>query len=657
MEIPKHGFIVLGITVALAAGFAVGGFLNRSQSSTTKKLTYTYPEPVTSQETKSKTTDPEAVIASLPILRREESLAKINAWINSPHALAQQFELYDAVGRSKIVDFPSIDTVLLERDDAYSNEARATLIVRWIYDDPASLLRHRYSAENAWRGSAYYNLDTLISNLVSKSVSQTQALLSELEATGANLNYEYRVLYLALQKLPPTEDVKEAMLFAIDGASRVGLSLEQPNPVPAATIADVRAALRPEALAAAPHEARNLFLQLAQSDIDSAIELTFEVEDPNLYSQFLNIALPLYAKSEPQNAVWMVFELFDPKNRATSHAFVNALATAVETDPSTVNALYRSGKAEAETNARLFELLQLGGGYRPGLLPLIARLPDSQFRTQNLNSSLSTLARQNIQQAENWITDNLSGEEAEHFRLSIIGMSFTHDPVAALDLFENAPSSQQKSEAARQLAFQWGNENLQEAIDWATDHSDPNVRKTALQALAARWVESDPEAALAFIERESDADIRRTIQDTISQNILNYRSPSAAIEYLDSLPKDTNTDSFYHQAFNLIAVEDPLAALRAAQDRGPKNRSTNFAYQDIARRWLRLDPEDASRSLLAAGGDIAFSSLNAIAETYRQYDPVALEGLANSITDPELKKAFENTIKQGRQSPDPTLIP
>lgn len=649
MKVPKVAKAAGILGVSFVAGLLAHALSNRSQNSTTDRNVPTNSQIVaTQQDVRTSSFDPQSELAALPLLSNEESLAKLAEWMSSPHALAQQYELYDAVGRTRTEEFPTIDATLLDRDDELSREARATLIARWLYEEPGSLLRHRHNMKGRWRGSAYYNLDTIFRILVSDSVSAAHSLLQQLETDGAELRLEYRELYQALLSLQPSVETKAAMLFAVEGASRVGVSLERDDLQPRISVAEVKEALLPENQAAAPHRARNLFTKLAQSDTDAAMQLALEVDNPEVRDEFLNIALPLYAKSDPANTVWIIGELFEDKRRNAVHGFANALAIALETDPSSVDLWYRSDLSEEEANSRLFEVLQMGAGSRPGLLPLINRLPPSNFRDQHMRAALSSLAYQDVEKAEAWIAQNLDSSTADRFRLDIIGPSYRKDPETTLAFFNSLPNSPEKTEATRQLTAIWANENFGEAIEWATQNPDADVRRMALQTLAHHWVETDLDSAIAFLNSETDPATQQQFRNTISRTVLNYQSPEGALKYLDSLPEGTDNDAFYHQAFDLMAIEDPLAALSAVQDRNLSARSTQYSYQAIARRWLRSDPEVAAPALLSAGGEISSSSLYAIAEAYRSYDPLALEGLSESIADPQLKESFDNAIEQAR---------
>lgn len=140
------------------------------------------------------------------------------------------------------------------------------------------------------------------------------------------------------------------------------------------------------------------------------------------------------------------------------------------------------------------------------ILPLLAELPDDDFRTQTVRSILSRLSQTDPKSALAHGRDLLPpGQETDYFVASTLeNLARTGDPGEALDwAMGNLQAGQGQSDAVRFVMTAWAESAPLAAVERARALPD-KLRDDAYSGIAYRWVEKAPEQVLKYLKSAPD---------------------------------------------------------------------------------------------------------------------------------------------------------
>lgn len=310
-----------------------------------------------------------------------------------------------------------------------------------------------------------------------------------------------------------------------------------------------------------------------------------------------------------------------------------------------------------------------------------------------LRSTIAAWMKQDSSAAITWLL--AQPRDSERSEMSYWFSNFGDNSPAwrrtVADALATNPSVKNRPAALRDLLFQWGSSQPDEALAWLKSLPDPDLRVTLLErasrsyytnnpekslplllampdgdnrtsAIADRlgaWAKINPDAALAWLKDHAAepgvAAASQTVQGALIGEIARD-DPQAAIASWQELSDPKAKDAARRAIMKAWGEKDPASALKWAESQREANSRTYYgADQELVYRWARTDPEAALRwveemaTRLPQGmNHIANDYLQAIGGTWNEKAPRAVTAdLYSKIKDPKLRvDAISNHVRE-----------
>jgi hypothetical protein len=164
------------------------------------------------------------------------------------------------------------------------------------------------------------------------------------------------------------------------------------------------------------------------------------------------------------------------------------------------------------------------------------------------------------------------------------------DPRKAARFAELQPASPRRYLLIRHLARFWGERDSQGALAWAEALPDSQESGLATRAVCLAISHTDPAAAVrscAEIAAEGDADFQGIFQAWA------HADASSAGEWLAAQPANARLEKLRQRYVHVIAMTDPLDALRLAQEGISIPADRDEAVLSILHQWALRQPQAA----------------------------------------------------------------
>jgi len=184
------------------------------------------------------------------------------------------------------------------------------------------------------------------------------------------------------------------------------------------------------------------------------------------------------------------------------------------------------------------------------------------------------------------------------------------------------------------------------AVTWARSLRSPEARQNTLISVVAAWAIDSPEAAAASF-RELAGETGMSLHDLASR--MSSLDPERTILFLDRFPDEggpLRIQEFCNQ------LHDPESIRRVDDQLGSGKVRLRFR-NDLLGNWGDRSPEAGLDWALAAPLEEQASALRALAGNLGKRYPEKATELAGQIDDPELREAFNDSLRQVLSETDP----
>jgi hypothetical protein len=236
---------------------------------------------------------------------------------------------------------------------------------------------------------------------------------------------------------------------------------------------------------------------------------------------------------------------------------------------------------------------QLTGENPAQAAAFVASMPAGAERDKLINRTASSLASRDPVAAIAW-ADKLPESRTLEQAWQAIAQHWAKDDFqAAADYVLKLPAGVRQSALVKQVATAWSQNDPQAALRWAQALPAGECQTLAVVAVVSSWSEEEPEAAAAWVLKCPEDGLRGlSISGVVS--CWTRTDPAAACEWLKTLPegktRDQGVKAFMLNSFN---YPDAVAAVNLISDANQRN----LCIENLARQWLRSDPEAARKWL------------------------------------------------------------
>lgn len=234
----------------------------------------------------------------------------------------------------------------------------------------------------------------------------------------------------------------------------------------------------------------------------------------------------------------------------------------------------------------------------------------------------------------------------------------------------------------RTMALAWSSRQWDEAVAWAEQLPEGELRQTGLLTLALEAARVEPLKALALgLKMLPDADREGMMVNAATQ--LATQEPDLAAKWASGLPSSRLRDRMLSQVAAVWGESDPRAASIMVLEQLSAGVARNNALVGIVQRWVQLQPEAAAswaatfpegalrdagldnavrlwaeRDLRAAGewltklqpGRVRDVGVSSYVQKLVVADPVAAESWAVAIGDRDLRQRGLEAVSRSRRS-------
>ena len=224
---------------------------------------------------------------------------------------------------------------------------------------------------------------------------------------------------------------------------------------------------------------------------------------------------------------------------------------------------------------------------------IITSMPAGAEHDRRINQTAASLAKQDLAAAIAW-ADQLPESRAQQAWQGIAKQWAMDDPTAAADYALKLTAGVRQNALVEQVATTWWQSDPPAALRWAQALPAGDRRTLAVFSVVSSWSAEEPEAAAAWVVKCPEGELRDLSMGGVVSRWART-DPAAAGEWLKTFPagksRDWGVGKFMLNSSNY--PEYAAAAVTLISDA----RQRNLCIENLARQWLRSDPEAARKWL------------------------------------------------------------
>lgn len=221
---------------------------------------------------------------------------------------------------------------------------------------------------------------------------------------------------------------------------------------------------------------------------------------------------------------------------------------------------------------------------------LALSLPSGEVRAWAAGLVGSALAEGSTQEAKAWL-ETLDPELKAKVTYNVAYKLAEHDPKAALELASSLPGDQKQQVASTALNV-WVGEDPAGAIAWASQLTEPAMRRLAFQSLCDQWSHLDPQAAATYASQFPEGKVR-TEAFTQLARVWSAFDPQGALTWAGTLPAGEAHTKAVSTAAWQWAMSAPVDAANYVASL-PVGETQDKAALHVLSRWATSAPDAAA---------------------------------------------------------------
>jgi hypothetical protein len=208
-------------------------------------------------------------------------------------------------------------------------------------------------------------------------------------------------------------------------------------------------------------------------------------------------------------------------------------------------------------------------------------------------ATMSGWATQDPAAASAWVSALDNEDDRERFTRGLVTGLAKSDPEMATSFVmgHRSGDGKQSGEYISLIAREQINRGITEAVSWAENLSDDDLKANALGSIAGHYVSQDPEQAAAWARQYAETGYGGDAIVEVA-NEWAERDPVAAVDWITSLPEGEDRTRAFGYATWEWSGQDPYAAAEYLTQM-PVGDERDAAITGLTKRHVTTDPESA----------------------------------------------------------------
>jgi hypothetical protein len=225
---------------------------------------------------------------------------------------------------------------------------------------------------------------------------------------------------------------------------------------------------------------------------------------------------------------------------------------------------------------------------------IITSMPAGAERDSRINQTAASLAKQDLAAAIAWANQLPESSAIKQAWQGIAKQWAKDDLEAAAEYAVKLPAGVRQNALVEQVTTTWWQSDPPAALRWAQALTAGDRRTLAVFSVVSSWSAEEPEAAAAWVVKCPEGELRDLSMGGVVSRWART-DPAAAGEWLKTFPagksRDWGVENFMLNSSNY--PEYAAAAVTLISDA----KQRNLCIENLARQWLRSDPEAARKWL------------------------------------------------------------
>lgn len=234
---------------------------------------------------------------------------------------------------------------------------------------------------------------------------------------------------------------------------------------------------------------------------------------------------------------------------------------------------------------------------------------------------------------------------------SIIQQVSRNNPADAAAYLDQIVNSQQRQEAAQQLAFSWMRRDPDAALDWVLSQ-DSEISAPLLSQAGYMLMRTDLDAAIRVLPRIDD-EHQESWRQQIAQQLATNRSPGEAQNFIQQFQGQPGYDQLQASLIAGVAQSDTMMAKQLA-DQLANGDARDRAYVQVVAQRAQTNPTEAAGWISGIADEHMRGTATAqLAQQWYANDPVlATRWVSNLPSGPARDQAIVQLSYQWREPTD-----
>ncbi|HVU37805.1 MAG TPA: hypothetical protein VHC95_05680 [Opitutales bacterium] len=263
-------------------------------------------------------------------------------------------------------------------------------------------------------------------------------------------------------------------------------------------------------------------------------------------------------------------------------------------------------------------------------LNVIQNLPDAANHNNMVFQTINSWSQSDPEAALNWAKSNLSGNDLTTATGIAVRQLINADPAAGAQYVTSLPDSPNRTNLINQVATSMARQDMDGALNWLNNLGDvtPATRNNAIQSVMSQLSQVDPQLAATKLQSITFDPGAQNAQNTyagIAGQIANnwaQTDPDAALAWAAGLPGNARQNAM-SSAINSIANSDPATAWDEVSSLPANDPARNSLLGNVVNAWGRQDPETAVGLLGNLNQGQYTSAVGQISNSWLRQDPYA----------------------------------
>lgn len=233
-------------------------------------------------------------------------------------------------------------------------------------------------------------------------------------------------------------------------------------------------------------------------------------------------------------------------------------------------------------------------------LNVIQQMPDATNHNNMVFQTINSWSQSDPEAALTWAKSNLSGNDLSTATSIAVRQLINTDPAAGAQYVTSLPDSQNRSNLINQVVTSMARQDVDGALNWISNLGDVNgpTRNNAIQNVMSQLSQTDPQLAaskLATLNFDASVPNGQGAYSNVASQIANnwaQTDPAAALSWASGLD-GTARQGAMTSAINSLANSDPATAWEAVMNLPANDPARGGLVLSVVNNYARQDPATA----------------------------------------------------------------